>query len=164
VSSSWPAFPRYNDPLRQWRHLAGDRLALVDRARDQRLTYAEFDQAADNWAALLELKGIGREDRVAVIAGNRSEVAALFFACTRVGAALVPLNWRLAPQELRAILHHANPALIIGESRFRAAIDGGEEANIPWLDLESDAPHVLRSVHRSHADVELEAEDAALIL
>lgn len=164
MSSSWPAFPRYNDPLRQWRHLAGDRLALVDRARDQRLTYAEFDQAADNWAALLELKGIGREDRVAVIAGNRSEVAALFFACTRVGAALVPLNWRLAPQELRAILHHANPALIIGESRFRAAIDGGEEANIPWLDLESDAPHVLRSVHRSHADVELEAEDAALIL
>ena len=51
-------FPRYNDPLRQWRHLAGDRIALVDRARDgARLTYAEFDRAADKWAALLEPQG-----------------------------------------------------------------------------------------------------------
>lgn len=164
MTSGWPVFPRYNDPLRQWRHLAGARLALVDRARDERLTYAEFDRAADNWAALLESQGIGRGARVAVIAGNRSEVAALFFACTRIGAALVPLNWRLAPLELRAILNHANPSLIVGESRFRAAIDGGEVTNIPWIDLESDAPRLLRVAQRSSADVELDAEDPALIL
>lgn len=164
MSQAWPVFPAYIDPLRHWRHLACDRLALVDRARDQRLTYAEFDREADGWAALLESQGIGRNDRVAVIAGNRSEVAALFFACTRVGAALVPLNWRLAPQELRAILRHASPALIIGEVRFRDAINDGDLANIAWIDLESDAPRLLRSVRRTSDDVELNAEDSALIL
>jgi len=164
VSQAWPVFPAYNDPLRHWRHLAGDRLALIDRARDRRLTYAEFDREADSWAALLESRRVGRNDLVAVIAGNRSEVAALFFACTRVGAALVPLNWRLAPQELRAILRHASPALIVGESRFREAIDDGDLANIAWIDLETDAPSLLRSVQRINDNVELSAEDPALVL
>src|SRR5215208_1136758 len=97
---AWPSFPKYNDPLRQWRHLAAARDALVDRVRDQRLTYGELDAGADRWAAVLEANGITRGDRIAVIAGNRIETVELFYACTRLGAALVPLNWRLAPAEL----------------------------------------------------------------
>ena len=163
MSSGWPQFPRYIDPLRQWRDLASSRIALVDRAADHRYSYRELDSLADKWAGLLAAQNILRGDRVAVVAGNRIEVIALFFACTRVGAALVPVNWRLARSELNAILDHAEPKLVIGESRFLSLLDSSVSVNDP-IDLDSDAPRLLESSVREWSDVEIDAEDQALIL
>ncbi len=161
----WPVFPRYVDPLRQWRVLAPDRIALVEEARGTRLSYSDFDSSCDAWATVLRESGVDRGDRVAVVAGNRAEVAELFFACTRIGAALVPLNWRLAPNELRTILAHARAKLLIGESRFYKALeDSGHEGGPRWLDLDLDAPAMLSAVSAGESDVEVSAEDPALIL
>ena len=163
---AWPQFPRYTDPLRHWAALAPDRIALVDRARGTRQTYAEFDAASDRWASLLRDKGIGRGQRVAVVAGNRHDVAELFFGCIRVGAALVPLNWRLAPAELRAILLHSQSSLVVGEARFREAVEQTIDgfARPSWLDLDSEAPSQLAGATGIEADVETQADDAVLIL
>lgn len=161
----WPLFPRFIDPLRQWRSLAPERIALVDRARGTRESYAEMDSSADRWASLLREWGVGRGDRVAVVAGNRSEVAHLFFACSRIGAALVPLNWRLAPPELGAILAHAGANVLIGESRFRATLESVAPLESGrWIDLDVDAPRLLLSATLTSPDVDADAEAAALIL
>ncbi len=162
----WPQFPRFTDPLRQWSALAPDRIALVDRARDVRRTYAEFDAACDKWASLLREKGIGPGQRVAVIAGNRHEVAELFFGCIRVGAALVPLNWRLAPQELSAILLHSQSSLVVGEERFREVLETVVDKSVrpPWLDLGDEAPTALAVAASAGHDVETRPDDAVLIL
>ncbi|HSU12739.1 class I adenylate-forming enzyme family protein [Longimicrobium sp.] len=161
-----PNFPRRPDPLRFWRRLAGERHALVDRARGERLTYPELDAAADRWAALLRAQGIGRGDIVATLAGNRSEMAAAFFACGRIGAALLPLNWRLAAPELAPILDDARPRLVLGEDRFRAraedALRGIGEAR--WIDLDAAAPALLARGGPSAGDVEVDAEDPWLVL
>ena len=160
--SSWAVFPGFNDPLRHWRSLAGDRVALIERAKDIRLTYSDLDTACDRWAAFLRENRVGLGDRVAVIAGNRAEVAELFFACTRIGAALVPLNWRLAPQELAAILRHAQSKIVIGESRFSATV---KEAGIAeYLDIDVEALRVERSSVSNTNDAELSPENPALIL
>ena len=151
------------DPLRQWRDLAASRIALVDRAGDHRYSYRELDALADKWAGLLAAQNILRGDRVAVVAGNRIEVIALFFACTRIGAALVPVNWRLARSELNAILDHARSKLVIGESRFLSLLDPSVSVSDP-IDLDSDAPRLLASSARESSDVEMDAEDHALIL
>ena len=165
VPGVWPVFPRYVDPLRQWRSLAPGRIALVDRARGARESYAVMDSRADRWAALLRKSGVGPGDRVAVVAGNRAEVAHLFFACTRIGAALVPLNWRLAPQELGAILTHARAKILIGESKFRAALEAFAPHDAErWIDLDLDAPRLLGAVSSGSPDVEVDSEAAALIL
>jgi fatty-acyl-CoA synthase len=95
--SSAPLFPSHPDPIRWWGRMTPQRLALVDRARDQRFTYAELDAMSDAWRAQLVSLGVGRGDRVATLAGNRAAQPALLYACIRLGAALVPLNWRLAP-------------------------------------------------------------------
>jgi fatty-acyl-CoA synthase len=164
--SGWPQFPRYTDPIRQFRSLAPGRLALVDRSRGTRQTYGDFDVAIDRWALLLIEMNIGKGDRVAIVAGNRHEVAELFFACSRVGAALVPLNWRLAPAELGAILLHSQSSLLIGESRFRDSLASaiGDKLLPPWIDLDADAPNTLDFESTRVADVEVEADDPVLIL
>ena len=156
-----PRFPRRPDPLRFWRRAAPDRLALVDRTRGVRLTYAQLDAAADRWAGVLRARGIGRGSIVAALAGNRHEVAELFFACGRVGAALLPLNWRLSAAELAPILADARPDLLVGESRFRAR---GEDAPAPWIDLDHDAPALLARAAAVEDDVEVEGDDPLLIL
>ncbi len=152
-------FPTHPDPLRFWRRAAPARTALVDRTRGVRLSYAELDAAADRWAALLRARGIGRGALVGVLAGNRHEIPELFFACGRVGAALVPLNWRLAARELAPILADARPELVFGEERFRALTEGVE-----WIDLDRDVPALLARGGPAAPDVELGGEDAALVL
>lgn len=161
------SFPRSCDPFRWWRRYAPDRTALVDRARGTRHTYAEMDASSDRWAALLRHFGVGLGDHVAVIAGNRREVIDLFFACGRIGAVLVPLNWRLAAPELSGIIAHARPRILIGEQRFRMLVEPamrGHGNDIAWVDLDHDAPGLLAAAHESAADIAVEANDPALIL
>lgn len=155
-------FPRNPDPLRFWRRTAPERTALVDRARGGRWTYAELDAAADRWAAVLRARGVGRGDVVALLAGNRREAVELLFACGRVGAALLPLNWRLPPAELAPVLADARPRLLVGEGRFRAAAEAAGGA--AWLDLDDEAPALLARGGPHAPDVELEGEEAALVL
>ena len=163
-----PHFPKQPDPLRFWRRQAPDRLALVDRSRGHRLTYAELDVGADRWAALLRARGIGRGGIVAILAGNRREHAELLYACGRVGAALLPLNWRLAAAELAPIIADAAPSIILGEARFRDRAEealGGDSGDAPaWIDLDDEAPALLARGGPSAPDVEVDGEDAALIL
>jgi fatty-acyl-CoA synthase len=66
----------------------------------------------------------------------------------RVGAVLVPFNWRLAAPELAAVLADAAPVLIVIEGRFRAlgeAADALASVRTRWIDLDTDAPALKRS-------------------
>ncbi|HRL67961.1 MAG TPA: AMP-binding protein, partial [Ottowia sp.] len=74
---------------------------------DTRWTYAEFDALVTRLAAGLSQRGIGRGDRVAVLARNSHGFAALRFALARLGAILVPINFMLKADEVAYILRHA---------------------------------------------------------
>lgn len=165
-------FPTETDPLRTWRRLASERTALVDRGAGRRWSYREMDVEADLWAALLRGLGVGRGDRVAVLAGNRSEVIHLFFACGRIGAALVPLNWRLQPAELSVVLGDAAPRLLFVEAAFREAAEealrlagGAPDPPRPvLLDLDHDGPRLLAADAAPAPPVEPGPEDPLLVL
>ncbi|MGC2779381.1 MAG: AMP-binding protein, partial [Bradyrhizobium sp.] len=70
-------------------------------------TYAEFNDIADRLAAGLASQGVGRGERVAILARNSHAFAALRFALARLGAVLVPINFMLKPEEVAYILKHA---------------------------------------------------------
>ena len=53
--------------------------------------------------------GVSRGDRVAVLSASSSDVFEIQFACFRIGAVFVPLNWRLAAPELAYIVADATP-------------------------------------------------------
>ena len=76
-------------------------------------TYAELGERTSRTANALLAAGVGRGDRVAVLAHNAPVFFELAFAASTIGAALVGLNWRLAAPEIEAILDDADPALVI---------------------------------------------------
>lgn len=74
------------------------------------LSYAAFSQRIEQIArALKHQLGIERGDRVAILGLNRPDYLALLYACARLGAMFVPLNWRLTVAEQLFILSDARP-------------------------------------------------------
>ena len=69
---------------------------------------------------MLRASGVQAGDRVALLAGTRAECVALFHGCLRVGAVLVPLNWRLSAPELARVLADARPSVLVCEPRHDA--------------------------------------------
>ncbi len=97
--------------------LTPDAAALV--FGDARLSYrALADQVHAAQRHLGEELGIARGDRIALLALNRPEFLVLLFACARLGAMLVPLNWRLAPPEHLFMLQDAGAHALILEPAF----------------------------------------------
>lgn len=82
------------------------------------ITYAEFETRIAEKAAELTGAGIVKGDRIAWYGLNHPEVFVLLFACARIGAMLLPLNWRLAEGEIVEITTNATPKLIIHDSHF----------------------------------------------
>jgi fatty-acyl-CoA synthase len=98
-----------------------DKVAI--RFEGASITYAAFARDVARAASLLRRRhGVGRGDRVAVLAMNGPAYLALLYACARLGAILLPLNWRLAPAELGYILHHAEARVAFVEPAFAATL------------------------------------------
>jgi fatty-acyl-CoA synthase len=104
-----------------------NRAALVF-GTEQR-THGELDQRAACLASVLADNGVGGGDRVALVLHNGFEFVESLLACHRLGACAVPVNFRLAVDEMQYILEDADAvALISGEQladqavRLRAAV------------------------------------------
>jgi fatty-acyl-CoA synthase len=83
------------------------------------LTYGNLaERIAHAARALKSLLGVARGDRVALLASNHPDYLVLLYACARLGAMLVPLNWRLAAPELAFILSHAAVKVLVVERAF----------------------------------------------
>jgi fatty-acyl-CoA synthase len=96
-----------------------------------RLTYAAFNARIEKAARALKAElGVGRGDRVAILSLNRPDYLVLLYACARLGAILVPLNWRLAIAEQLFILSDAAAKVLVLEQAF-AGILASLEKSLP---------------------------------
>jgi len=158
------------DPVRWWAAMAPDRIALVEPATGERLSYAQFSARADTWANYLRSHGVRPGDRIALLAPNCADTCALLFAAIRVGAALVPLNWRLAAGELQAIMADARPALALHHPSMAppaAEVEGRTWYSLNEVATGPSSPATARPTGASpyaSADHTADAGDAALIL
>jgi fatty-acyl-CoA synthase len=91
------------------------------RFQDQFWTYAQLADRIDALARAMKTRlGVHRGDRVAVLALNAPDYLALLYACARLGAMLVPLNWRLAVPEQVFILTDAAVKAVFVAAGFEA--------------------------------------------
>ena len=72
--------------------------------------------------ALQSQLDIARGDRVAILSANHPEYLVLLYACARLGAMLVPINWRLAVPEQLYILRDADVKALVVEQAFAPVI------------------------------------------
>lgn len=106
---------------RAWR-LYPDREAVVDG--DVRLTYADFFARCDRWSALLQRRfGIGHGDRVALISPNSHAALAAYYAVPRIGAVLVPVNFRLTADDFAYIVGHSGARIVFVHPDLAEAVD-----------------------------------------
>ncbi len=90
-----------------------NKIGLIDLATDRALSYATLDRRIAGLAGHFRAQGIGRGDRVAVLAQNTTDTLEVQFACGRLGAIFVPLNNRLTVPELEYIVGDCAPKLMI---------------------------------------------------
>ena len=120
------------DWFEKWAEYAPDSVALQDDATGRQYTYAERYRLINRAARFLaDDFGIGKGDRVAVLAMNETEYVFLLFACQKLGAILLPLNYRLAPRELEWILGNAEPKLLIHQAQYDDVVAGIDPGVLP---------------------------------
>lgn len=123
-----------------WADHAPGRTAIHYEGAD--LSYAELWRRVERATGALSARGIVRGDRVAVLAYNCPEILVLLLAVARLGALLVPLNWRLTAAEHRLILADCTPSLLFADDAWRTH---GEKLGLPVLPvatLEDSTPAV----------------------
>ncbi|KPF84933.1 acid--CoA ligase [alpha proteobacterium AAP38] len=103
---------------------------MEEVATGRTVTYAGLDERAARAAGLLLSLGVAEGDRVAILCRNRIEFFEMLFACAKMGAILVPLNWRMPAAEIRPLLTDSAP---------RVLFFGDEDAGVA-ADLSGDVP------------------------
>ena len=133
---------------RRTRRLHADREAVVDG--ELRLTYRQFFDRCDRWSAVLQGLGVAPSDHVATIARNTHAQLESFYAVPQIGAVLVPINYRLTPEDCVYIVNHSGATVLCAHSEYLEVLDGVrdqmpdvrhfvafEDATGGWLDYEA---------------------------
>ena len=106
---------------RRTRALYGAREAVVDGAI--RLTYAQFFDRCDRFSTALQRLGVKPGDRVAYIAPNTHAQLESFYAVPQIGAVLVPINYRLSPEEFTYIITHSGATVVCAHEDYLEAVE-----------------------------------------
>ena len=117
-----------------------DATALVDMFSGREYTYAQMNERVALCAGFLrDGLGVQQGQHVAVLSQNSSDFLELLFACARIGAVLVPLNYRLVAEELNFITGDAEAKALFCDADFKEV--GTEVAmalDIPLIDMHGD--------------------------
>ena len=116
---------------RRAKRLYSDREAVVDE--DLRFTYGEFLERCDRWSTALQALGIKQGDRVAYIAPNTHSHLEAYYAIPQIGAVLVPINYRLQPNDFEYIINHCGAKIVCAHPDYILAVDK-IRSNLQWVE------------------------------
>jgi len=106
------------------------------------ITYREWNERANRAAHGFRALGVEPGDRVGLLMTNSVEYLEVFFGLAKIGAILVPLNWRLAPPELGVIAEDAGLSTVVYGMEHTAALEAiRDDASIrTWVAVGNDVP------------------------
>lgn len=149
------------DVFRHWARVHPNKVALRTLAGSER-TFSQLDENINRITNRLLEMGVKQGDRVAILSRNSVEYIETF-GLTKAGIVVVPLNWRLQPDELVRLIDHSASVAVIVEENFAETGEvlkskakgvshwitiGGDKKN--WLNyqqlLEGSSAEVQKSV------------------
>jgi long-chain acyl-CoA synthetase len=89
---------------------------------DRRITYGQFRQKCDSVAGGLHDAGVKKGDRIGVVAHNSDEFLILYGAAAKLGAIVVPVNWRFQPSEVEYVLKDVTPRLVFAGPQYTQTV------------------------------------------
>jgi len=98
-----------------------DKAALVFEGR--RWTYAQWNRLVNKAANAFRAAGIAKGDRVAILTYNLPEQVTAFYALLKIGASPVPINYRLAANEVKYIVDDSGAKILLFEEALRAPVE-----------------------------------------
>ncbi len=123
----------------------GDRVALVDEPHAHgslgAITYGDMYARARGMAAALEAMDVGPGDRVALVSPNSGRFLISYFGVSAYGRVLVPINFRLNPDEVAYIVEHSGAKVLLVDPELdeplaavrapvRLVLDGSDDAEL----------------------------------
>ena len=99
-----------------------DKEAFVEWERQRRFSFLELNGRCNRIANALLERGIKPGDRVATLVKNGIEFVESYFAIAKIGAVMVPINWRLVATEIGYILADAGAELLIYDGDFDSTV------------------------------------------
>ena len=146
-----------------------DREAIFCAGTGRRFSFRQVDERCNRLARALLGLGLRKPDVVGFLCNNRAELAEIYFALAKLGLVGIPLNYRLAPAEILALMRAMGARSMLFETRFTSVADqvraalpevksfvaiGGKRPD--WA-MEYEA--LLASASSADPDVEVEEHD-----
>jgi long-chain acyl-CoA synthetase len=119
----------FAQPLNRALSIAAGSPAVV--CQDNRRTYSELGSRCRRLAGGLSRLGLVPHDRIGVVGLNSDRYLELYLGLPAAGFALVPVNSRLAPAEMRAILEDAGVSLLFADADYPGAADVKQVLTMP---------------------------------
>jgi len=101
-----------------YRHLNTKPDSIAYQSLGVRLSFAELERVTNQIANAFGAMNLGRGDRVACLTRHHLPCILLTLAACKVGAVCMPVNWRLAAEELDYILSHGEAKLLLADQSF----------------------------------------------
>ncbi|QFU89547.1 AMP-binding protein [Amycolatopsis sp. YIM 10] len=158
------------DVLREHRRSRGGLTATVDHA--VRLSYAEFDHRVNKLANALAAHGAGPGERVLWLGQNSFRLLELLGACAKLGAAVVPVNWRQSAGELAVVIDDVAARVVVWQdTEIGATVRAAREqaataAGSVWVRHDAAGPgsyeEFLAAGDEADPDIEVDAASPVL--
>lgn len=163
------------DWIKKWSFLQPNKRALI--FEEHPFTYQEVNLRTNQLSHFLLGLGIQEGDRVCVLLYNCHQYIETFFALSKIGAILVPLNWRLAGPELEFIIKDSGSKILIFDTEFVEVVASlrlnlnlsiGDYISVgsPCPDWAKDYERGLleNPVHEPHPKVSIGDEDPHILM
>jgi fatty-acyl-CoA synthase len=128
----------------------------------KRFTYAAFGSRCERLASALQLAGVTQGDRVGFLSFNTHQLLEGYFGVPQAHAIVMPLNIRLSPPELGAILQHSEPQILFYENDFSPFIELLRKAwrGMRTINLDTEYEDFLATGTPQRADILTYDEDS----
>ncbi|MBU2662846.1 long-chain fatty acid--CoA ligase [Actinoplanes bogorensis] len=143
-----------------------DKLAVIDSATTERVTYKDLWRQTLAYAGSLRDKGIQPGDVVAVQIPNLADFPRVYYAVLAAGGTIVPMHLLLTPEENAYVLKDSGAKLLVAHaSQLEGATAAAKIAGIPVVSVGPEVPGVepLRGGTPLKTYVSREAEDVAVV-
>jgi fatty-acyl-CoA synthase len=125
------------DLLRKTAETSPDNTAVI--CGDKRYDYSQFKDRVNRLASGLRSLGIRKSDRVAILQKNCHQFLETYFAAAKIGAILVPMNYRLSAEDFAYILDNSQARLLIAQPELILPFSQDKDAPA-FLDKQETLP------------------------